>query len=141
LSKMISVVRQIPIELIEAIGAAPEVGRRRWMEFVDLLPKAKGKELIALLSADNSRTLSSDQRFQMVVDALNGKPHKAKDAPRAQAWAPVDKSGSVSLNGTQKKASICIKADYGLEFAEFITGQLDGLYEAFRKSKRKTTGD
>jgi len=141
LSKMISVVRQIPIELIEAIGAAPEVGRRRWMEFADLLPKAKGKELIALLSADNSRTLSSDQRFQMVVDALNGKPHKAKEAPRTQAWAPVDKSGSVSLNGTQKKASISIKADYGLEFAEFITGQLDGLYEAFRKSKRETTGD
>ena len=41
LSKMISVVRQIPIELIEAIGAAPEVGSRRWMEFADMLPKAK----------------------------------------------------------------------------------------------------
>lgn len=141
LSKMISTVRQIPIELIEAIGAAPEVGRRRWMEFADLIPNSKGRDLVALLSADNSRTLSSDQRFQRVVDALNGKAEKVSETQHVQAWSPIDKSGSVSINGNAKKASINIKADYGREFAEFITGQLDGLYEAFKRSKSEVTGD
>ena len=51
LSKMISVVRQIPVDLVEAIGAAPEVGRRRWMELADLLPKAKVTDLLAMLVA------------------------------------------------------------------------------------------
>ena len=34
-SKMMSVVRALPFELIEAIGAAPETGRRRWMELAE----------------------------------------------------------------------------------------------------------
>lgn len=141
LSKMVSVVRLIPIALIEAIGAAPEVGRRRWMEFAGQLQKPKVNELLMLLSSDNSIGLSSDQRFQIAVDALNAKPVNANDTVYAERWAPDDKSGSVLLKGTPRKASIIVKADYGLEFAEFITDQLDGLYEAFMKSKKKTAGD
>ncbi|TXR49478.1 plasmid partitioning protein RepB [Phyllobacterium endophyticum] len=141
LSKMISVVRQIPIELIEAIGAAPEVGRRRWMELAELLSKAKRNDLTALLSADNFRAQPSEQRFQRVIDLLNGKAEKVSEPPPVAAWSPADKSGSISINGTAKKASISIKADYGREFAEFITGRLDGLYEAFKRSKSETTGD
>ena len=83
LSKMISVVRQIPIELIEAIGAAPEVGRRRWMEFAEKLPKAKIElqALLASLSADNS----SDQRFQEAVDALNYAARDNQGRAKAQS--------------------------------------------------------
>ena len=83
LSKMISVVRQIPIELIEAIGAAPQIGRRRWMELAERLPKAKIElqGLLASLSADNS----SDQRFQEAVDALTTLTKVAKEAAKAQS--------------------------------------------------------
>ena len=138
LSKMISIVRQIPIGLIEAIGAAPEVGRRRWMEFGEKLPKAKIDllALLASLSADNS----SDQRFQKAAEALKRQPEKPKDEA-LQPWAPVDKSVSVILRTTAKKATVTLESTNGPRFAEYIAGRLDDLYEGFLKSINETTGD
>ena len=40
LSKMISLTKRLPPKLIEAIGAAPATGRRRWEELADLLSDA-----------------------------------------------------------------------------------------------------
>jgi ParB family transcriptional regulator, chromosome partitioning protein len=139
LSKMISVVRAIPIELIEAIGAAPEVGRRRWMEFAEKLPKAKIElqALLKSLSADNS----SDQRFQHAADGLNTLPETTKERPKANLWAPKDKSVSVNVRSTATKAVVTYEAKDGPSFATYITGRLDDLYEAFRKSQEAPTGD
>lgn len=139
LSKMISVVRAIPIELIEAIGAAPEVGRRRWMEFAEKLPKAKIElqALLKSLSADNS----SDERFQQAADGLNTLSKTAKERPKANLWAPKDKSVSVNVKSTATKAIVTYEAKDGPSFATYITGRLDDLYEAFRKSQEAPTGD
>lgn len=138
LSKMISVVRQIPVGLIEAIGPAPEVGRRRWMEFAEKLPKAKIDLLahLASLSADNS----SDQRFQKAVDALNGQSSRPKNE-KALPWVPKDKSVSVFVKTTAKKATVTLEARNGPRFANYIAGRLDDLYESFLKSTNETTGD
>ncbi len=63
-SKMLSVVKQISVEVIELIGAAPEIGRRRWMEFGDLISSENSDCLVRELSADNIRSLESNERFQ-----------------------------------------------------------------------------
>ncbi|WP_353646137.1 plasmid partitioning protein RepB [Mesorhizobium sp. WSM2239] len=137
LSKMISVVRQVPIELIEAIGAAPEIGRRRWMELADQLPKANVKNLLASLSAPETKALSSDQRFQAVVDALATKPEKTpKDISALKSWAPEDKSVRVSLKANGKTTTIAIGEVNGPLFAAYITERLDDLYADW-KSKQE----
>jgi ParB family transcriptional regulator, chromosome partitioning protein len=141
LSKMISVVRQIPLELIEFIGAAPTVGRRRWMELTDQLVNAKVKDVIAQLSADNSTILSSDQRFQKAVDILKAKPNKSKADTSVKAWAPADKSINVVLKKTSNKATVTLEAANGLHFANWISNNLESLYETFRNSTTEITGD
>lgn len=145
LSRMISVVRQVSLELIEAIGAAPEVGRRRWLELAEHLGKAKVSELVAMLLTEESRSLTSDGRFQLIFESLTKKQSKpSKNVSRRspmKTWAPEDKSVSVSVKRTQKKATIALEAADGLRFADFITGELDALYEAFRRQEKITTGD
>lgn len=138
LSKMMSVVRQIPIELIEAIGAAPQIGRRRWMELAERLPKAKIElqGFLTSLSADNS----SDQRFQQVVDTLTTLTKVAKEAPKPKLWTPKDRSVSVTVKSSAKKAVVTYEAEDGPSFATYVTGRLDDLYEAFRKSDKTSTG-
>jgi ParB family chromosome partitioning protein len=138
LSKMISVVREIPIGLIEAIGAAPEVGRRRWMEFAEALPKAKidMTALLVSLSADNS----SDQRFQKAADAIKNRLVQPK-GQASQPWAPTDKSVSVIVKTTAKRATVTLEAANGPRFAKYIAGRLDDLYEDFLKSTNATNGE
>ena len=138
LSKMISVVRQIPIELIEAIGAAPQIGRRRWMELAEKLPKAKIElqGLLASLSADNS----SDQRFQEAVDALTTSTKVAKEEPKPNLWVSKDRSVSVTVKSSAKKVVVTYEAEDGSSFATYVTGRLDDLYEAFRNSANASKG-
>lgn len=144
-SKMVSVITRIPSSLIQKVGAAPSVGRERWVEMSLLVAKPSNAEKIEAIVAETEfGGLSSNERFERLFAGLNAKGKPARKGiakPEPKAWAPADKSASVLLQGTPKKASITVKGDRGLEFAEFITGQLDGLYQAFRKSKDGSTGD
>jgi ParB family transcriptional regulator, chromosome partitioning protein len=141
LSKMISVVRQVPIELIEAIGAAPAIGRRRWMDLSELLSKEKIRDLLALLAESKSQALSSDQRFQMLFDTLAKKPEKPEETSPAKAWASTDNSVSVISKAAGKGYTLALKSKDAALFGEFITGRLESLYEEFRKSVSEATGD
>jgi len=125
-SKMISVVRQVPIELIETIGAAPGIGRRRWMELAEYLSNARIdlSTLLAVLSADNT----SDERFQTVVETLTKKPETPRERTEIRSWTPSDRSVSVKLKGNGKTATLAIGAANGPSFAEYITERLDDLY-------------
>lgn len=138
LSKMISVVRQIPIELIEAIGAAPQIGRRRWMELAERLAKEKIElqGLLTSLSADNS----SDQRFQDVVDTLTAMTRAVKETPKPDLWSSKDRSVRVTVKSSAKKAVVTYEAEDGPSFATFVTRRLDDLYEAFRESANTSIG-
>jgi ParB family chromosome partitioning protein len=137
LSKMISVVRQIPIELIEAIGAAPQIGRRRWLELAEKLASAQVelKRVLASLSADNS----SDERFQEAFDALTPS-RPITEAPGSKPWSPEDGSVSVTVKTTAKRVVVTYEAKNGPSFATYIAERLDELYEAFRRSENTSTG-
>lgn len=144
LSKMLSAVKQVPLNLIEAIGPAQEVGRRRWMEFAEKLDHAKAISILKLLASDEARAKSSEERFQLAANELFKKDLKTSTRQNdrsAEAWFPTDRSVSVKLTKTTKRATIAVEAKDGPEFAEFITSQLESLYEAFRNVGKKVTGD
>lgn len=143
-SKMISVTKDIPAEIIKAVGTAKNSGRDRWY---DLAKKVRegGVPVRGLIASDDFRNATSDDRLEMLARHLDGKPatEGAASIQRAPAksWASADKSISVTLKKTAKKATVTLESADGPLFAEFITGRLDDLYEAFRKSTMAAAGD
>lgn len=76
-SRMLSVAGRLPAVLIEAIGAAPSVGRDRWLALADLV-EAGGDGVAAAVGE------TSDARFQAVWEHLTAKPATgATPLPRA----------------------------------------------------------
>ncbi|WP_274630924.1 plasmid partitioning protein RepB [Arvimicrobium flavum] len=144
-SKMVSVVTRIPSALIQRIGAAPSVGRERWVELSLLVAKPSNAQKVdTIIARPDFDGLASSERFERLLAGLNtkGKPaRKGVAKPDPKVWVPADKSASVLLQGTARKAAITVKGDLGFEFAAFITGQLDDLYGAFKRSKSGETGD
>src|SRR5271166_4006486 len=68
LSNMLSVVGKIPADIIDAIGPAPGIGRRGWIELAEHL--SKGKTVLAVRKAaldPGLATLNSDERFKRVL--------------------------------------------------------------------------
>ncbi|MER9215843.1 plasmid partitioning protein RepB [Mesorhizobium sp. M0663] len=143
-SKMISVTKDIPAEIIKAIGAAKNSGRDRWYDLAKRIREGGGsiKELIA---TPEFRDATSDDRLEMMSRHLFGKPAGQRIAAAqrtpTKTWAPEDKSVSVTLKKTAKKATVTLESVDGPLFAEFITGRLDDLYEAFRQSNMQAVGD
>lgn len=141
LSKLQSVTTNIPEAVIYKIGAARGVGRDRWYD-LSLLLKSSGLDSLAhLLEQDKFEKASSNDRFLMVFNlakkhgrAASANQHKAL---AAKPWAPRDKSVSVVTKSRPKDFSLVLTEKEAKPFGEWISSNLDELYEAFRKSKQE----
>ncbi|WP_157020021.1 plasmid partitioning protein RepB [Mesorhizobium xinjiangense] len=142
-SKMISVIKRIPAPVISRVGAAPAIGRERWVE-LSLLAGRKPEAADAVMATPEFDDLESNDRFERLFSALNekGKPvRKTTAKPVPRTWSSDDNSVSAAFTRSGKAATIALGATDGPRFAEWISSNLGDLYEAFRMSEKKETGD
>lgn len=131
LSKMLIVTRQVPLALISAIGPAPEIGRRRWLELGERLESVAAEPIVTELSADNYRRLSSDERFQQAMALAIGKPasSKAAVAPSSIAGVPV------TFKRTPARATFVFDSRAAPGFDQFVQERLQSLFNEFQEGK------
>lgn len=137
LSKLISVAKRIPDDLIRHIGAAPGAGRRRWLELAE---KLEDQKLIAqanqLAKSDGFAQMNSDDRFVAVLKAISEKTVKQdKDAPPVKSWRSQDSSVSMTMNQLPKKVAIELKSENAKPFSDWLSSRLDALYYEFKQSE------
>ncbi|WP_158743471.1 plasmid partitioning protein RepB [Acidisphaera sp. L21] len=144
LSRLISVATEIPSAMIEAVGAAPGVGRDRWMELVGLLRNAgvsPGAE--ALVRTTDFTALPSDDRFGALHRAFSDPapssvslPHPADTArpPRARStyWATEDGKRLVKITASDRAFVLTIDAKAAPAFGEFLLAEMEQLYDTYR---------
>ncbi|KAB2724333.1 plasmid partitioning protein RepB [Brucella intermedia] len=142
-SKMLSVVKQISVEIIELIGAAPEIGRRRWMEFGELASAGNSEGLVQELSADNMRALESNERFQIAFEYLAAplRPQKASAGTKVNRWASNDGSLNLTMNHRAKKVAIELTNRNANCFAEWLASRMDTLYDEFNQLNAGKDGE
>jgi len=138
-SKMLSVLNDIPADVVNAIGAARNSGRDRWYKLAIKFREAGAlKSGAKLIRSDEFTSLDSDSRLELLTSHLD-KP-AVKPRPKAaisKSWAPQDNSVSVTFKPRPKGISLEITKTDAKPFADWISGNLDGLYEAYRKSKQE----
>ncbi len=131
LSKMLIVTRQVPITLITAIGAAPEIGRRRWLELGERLESVEPGLILAELSADNSRDLSSDERFHRALALASKRPV----APKAPAPKGQISGVPVQFKKTTSSATFVFDNKAAPGFDQFVQERLESLFAEFKQNK------
>jgi len=133
LSEMIGLAKRLPIELVEAIGAAPGIGRPKWAALADLLERKTEADWRSLLQTNDLQGLASAERFEAIYGALKNKA--ARTDAVSQPWTPEDRLVSVVTKPGNKALVMTFKSADGKPFGEWISNNLDSLYEAFRKSE------
>ena len=140
-SKMISITDRIPVETIQKIGPAPGIGRERWLELSLLAGKGGNASKVAEMVLENAfDTLLSDDRFLLIYNALNksARPvRKSEPAPATAKWHPQDKAVLAEMKHTGKTFSISMKARNAGRFGEYLSRNLDTLYEQFLSEENK----
>ncbi|HEV7308129.1 plasmid partitioning protein RepB [Ensifer sp.] len=134
LSKMISIVRRLPIAVIEAIGAAPSIGRRRWLELCELLAQHGMSEAAS--------TFTRGKRFQETdlerrFDALFAFLSTPRARPRAVPWVAPDDTTPLRIRETDGEMTLAFSRKAAPGFADFVRQRLKSLYLEYQEE----TGD
>ncbi|MBB5538713.1 plasmid partitioning protein RepB [Rhizobium giardinii] len=139
LSKMLLLVDALPAELIDAIGAAPGVGRPSWQQLAELVEKAaSASDAIKFATSAEVQTLPSADRFKAVIGHL--KPRRiARGLPDVMSTPDGDRLAQVTQSKSKLEITIDRKATP--DFAAFVLEHLPGLYQEYRAKIQRNQGD
>ena len=144
LSRMTKVTRSIPKSVIEQIGSAHGIGRRRWEELAD---KSRSdsvnlEQITATLQLDAAK--SSDDRFGMVSDAIT----QALKSKAADKLAPSptlsikfsDGTALAEVKETARALTFRLSKSDTPEFAQWMRNNAEAaltrLYEAWQSEQK-----
>jgi ParB family transcriptional regulator, chromosome partitioning protein len=140
LSRMRQVAARFAPDLIDAIGAAPKVGRDRWYEASQTLekkgfPPGNQSILTAEVAAAAAQGMASDDRFTLFESLLRrpvaGKPPAPAKAPRVETAL-----GSVAISA--RSATITITKKDAADLHRWISDHPDAALQALRDAQQKT---
>lgn len=125
LSRLISVATAVSSDLILAIGPAPKVGRPRWLALAELLQEPSSpRKVKAVLGSEAFRKADTDQRFNLVLAALQAKKaaagREALKVTSGRIVARLERSEKVLRLSTEMPA-----------FREFLEARLPDLLKEF----------
>jgi ParB family chromosome partitioning protein len=127
-SQMVKFASSVPMEIIDAIGPAPSIGRRKWEDFSALIRNGSvDKVRHAIERAENSGR-DSDAKFEAAYKALTTKT----GINRLELWTAPDGARLAKYAETDDKFSLIIDRRLSPRFGRFLVSRLEQLYNDFQ---------
>lgn len=140
LSKMLAVT-SIPPEILEGIGAAKGIGRDRWYELKMLLEKPSNLDKATdFIAAAAFAAKSSDERFNSLMAHVK-QTTRTPGKPQEKSWRLANESVSVTTRQVGKNFSLALKSKDAVAFGDYLSDNLEQLYQAFSKAGKNNAGD
>ena len=137
LSRMLSVAENVPWYVIDTIGPAKNIGRDRWEELKKLMSQPENVALAEReMAKDGFERIDSDTRFERVLSKITEagrapKRRAAKAAPKKRTWTAGEGRIKGVIGRSGKAYSISLTSKDSAAFGEFLSRNLDQLYEDF----------
>lgn len=132
LSRLISVIRSIPFELVEEIGPAPKAGRRRWMDLAERIePDAGLHEARRVMETKRFKAMEdSDARFLALFSAVAPKRVRAR---KPEVWK--DEAGRSLARVERSNGRFVLSIDEALEpaFGDYLLERLPNILASFQR--------
>jgi ParB family chromosome partitioning protein len=129
MTRLLQVADAIPRHIAEAVGAAPKVGRPRWLALGEALAgEAARVKAGDEITSERFRDADSDRRFQLLFSRLKQKQ------PKRPAGAVVKSIGGKpigSLVSHGKDSVITLSGEAGEGFGAFVAAHLPKLHAEF----------
>lgn len=137
MTRFLQVADAVPERIVRAIGAAPKVGRPRWMALAELL-KSEASRVKAEDEVSSSRFLaaSSDERFNFLFTRLQ---RKVK-ADGAREIRNGEGRAVAHLSVAKGKARVDFVEKVSDGFEDFLGEELPKLLERFKQERGQSAG-
>ena len=135
LSRLLTLANALPIELIQAIGPAPKIGRPRWHQLAELLnTAATRKHAMAIVAERDFGNADTNQRFTILMRSLR---QPAQKPGSGQAQNIRTKNGRLLARVDDAGRHMRLHID-NAEFKTFLLSRLPDLVSEFEQEE--TTG-
>jgi ParB family transcriptional regulator, chromosome partitioning protein len=135
LSRMAKVARSLPETVIQTIGSAHGIGRRRWEALADAV-RDGNIELIGLMKGLSLDGLTSDQRFARISDAATKR--KPDERPPALQITSEDGTQLAELSETARAVTLKLSKSSAPAFSRWLhdnaEAELTRLYKAWQST-------
>ncbi len=128
-SRMLTVADAIPLPLLQAIGAAPSVGRERWLALAERIAGRQVGDLVPLAQGPDS-----DARFEAVFRATAPERSPPPEPP-ALRGADGATLGQVTRSGDRTVLSLTRKAAGG--FDVWLLDRMEDLHREYLRTRGK----
>jgi ParB family chromosome partitioning protein len=139
-SEMLRIATSLPLATLHAIGPSPDVGRRRWLDFVDAWAmRSDAEERVRSALAEYRTADAPGDRFVVALAALK------KDASRAgrEATAKSDIRANGFVFATVSYPKSGPRLDFTkavpVSFVEFLNGRMEALHNEFVKQQANSS--
>ncbi len=131
ISRMLQVAQAVPDRLIRAIGAAPAIGRDRWLLLARRLEGRSLSELLALASGD-----TSDARFESLFAGLAEAPAPAAEAKPAATTEPLTGADGAALGDIRRRKDGTVLTLRGTQgFDDWLLSRIEDLHRAWLEDR------
>ena len=141
ISRMLSIAERIPAAVIEAVGAAPGVGRDRWLAFSELFAAdpQDPEDVRAMLAA--TAGAGPDGRFEALEAWLrkrarpaSAQPRAARPTPRTETLRAADGRPLAALTRRKGTLTLTLKTGGLGGFDDWLAQNLADLHETWRRT-------
>ena len=137
-SKLISVARSVPRDVVLAIGKAAKAGRPRWIEFAEALKAPAALEQVRKAIAEASfASAAPDERFVRAFLAAKG---DVEMITRSQpAIRVIDATGAqvARVRSALREIRVELREPSGRRFARFLAERLPDLLKEFGETRKR----
>ena len=133
LSRLISIGRAIPMEVVQLIGPAPKTGRPRWSLLADKLACRDLPPIVSSLANDPIFIAAdSDARFVSFLASLDTPPRIKSEK---ETWNDEEGRQIATLRRAAGRATFVVDERVAPEFGEFLLRELPRLYRDYRETR------
>lgn len=135
ISRMLAIADAVPVAVVRAIGAAPGIGRDRWMKLAEGLRDCTTTEALRAAEA-LAEGPDSDARFEAVLAGLTAPAAPARPRPAPRGAAKGEGSarwGGVSRNTRETRIRIDRSSAAG--FDDWLLGRIDSLFAEWQAGR------
>ena len=135
-SKLITVARSVPGDLIELIGRAPKVGRGRWQAMAEALKDADAIQRARAASREAGFDRSpTEVRFIAIFEAAIRVAGESERALRGKAITAANGQLIARVQQSARDLKLVLSRDDG--FGAYLVDQLPDLFEAYAAAGQK----
>jgi ParB family transcriptional regulator, chromosome partitioning protein len=133
LSRLISIGRAIPLEIVQLIGPAPKTGRPRWSLLAEKLAAQDIRAIARKFAQDPTfMAADSDARFVAFLASVDAKPqgNKAK-----VIWSDGEGRRVATVRRVADHTTFVVDEKTAPDFGDFLLRELPKLYRDYRERR------